>query len=101
VTANPVQVAIACFALGMVLQALLMLGGRFRRGRARPDCRPGPELGLAHEGDPCAHEPAGARLRLVPFAISMIPLAAGPVEPDPPVPDAVKKPVRAKRRRGR
>jgi len=32
VTANSVQVAIACFALGMVLQALLMLGGRFRRG---------------------------------------------------------------------
>lgn len=35
--ANPVLVAVSCFALGMVLQALLMLGGRFRRwdwGRA-------------------------------------------------------------------
>jgi len=32
VTAKPVLVAISCFALGMVLQALLMLGGRFRRG---------------------------------------------------------------------
>ena len=31
-TANPVLVAVSCFALGMVLQALLMLGGRFRRG---------------------------------------------------------------------
>ncbi len=31
-TAKPVLVAISCFALGMVLQALLMLGGRFRRG---------------------------------------------------------------------
>jgi len=32
VTAEPVLAAISCFALGMVLQALLMLGGRFRRG---------------------------------------------------------------------
>jgi len=32
VTAKPVLVAISCFALGMVLQGLLMLGGRFRRG---------------------------------------------------------------------
>ncbi len=31
-TAKPALVAISCFALGMVLQALLMLGGRFRRG---------------------------------------------------------------------
>lgn len=30
--AGPVLVAISCFALGMVLQALFMLGGRFRRG---------------------------------------------------------------------
>jgi hypothetical protein len=32
VTAEPVLVATSCFALGMVLQAFLMLGGRFRRG---------------------------------------------------------------------
>lgn len=31
-TAKPALVAISCFAFGMVLQALLMLGGRFRRG---------------------------------------------------------------------
>ncbi len=31
-TAKPVLVAISCFALGMVLQALFMIGGRFRRG---------------------------------------------------------------------
>jgi len=32
VTAKPIPVAISYFALGMALQALLMLGGRFRRG---------------------------------------------------------------------
>jgi hypothetical protein len=32
VNADPVLVAIACFALGMVVQALFMLGGRFQRG---------------------------------------------------------------------
>ena len=30
--AKPVSIAVSCFALGVVLQALLMLGGRFRRG---------------------------------------------------------------------
>jgi len=32
VAAKPVLIAVSCFALGVVLQALLMLGGRFRRG---------------------------------------------------------------------
>jgi len=32
VAAKPVLIAVSCFALGVLLQALLMLGGRFRRG---------------------------------------------------------------------
>jgi len=44
---------------------------------------------------------AGANVRaVVPFAIAMMPLAAGRVEPEPLVPDAESKPERAKRRRG-
>ena len=44
---------------------------------------------------------AGANVRaVVPFAIAMMPLAAGRVEPEPLVPDAESEPERAKRRRG-
>jgi hypothetical protein len=43
---------------------------------------------------------AGANVRaVVPFAIALMPLAAGRVEPEPLMPDAESKPERAKRRR--
>ena len=44
---------------------------------------------------------AGGNVRaVVPFAIALMPLVAGQVEPEPLLPETEGKPKRAKRRRG-